>query len=108
MAACENWPRTGLPGDFFEPFQLETEALLVSGANDSASPPEWGEEAKSFMPNAVHVVVPGGGHTQETDCTRKIRHELYRTGTTKGLDMSCAAKVEPAAPFKLPSQGGKK
>jgi pimeloyl-ACP methyl ester carboxylesterase len=102
MAACKDWPKTELPADYFEPFSLDTPTILVSGAADSASPPNWGEEAKSYMPNAIHVVVPGGAHTPENACVRTIRHELYRTGTTKGLDTSCVSGIQPL-PFKLPN-----
>jgi pimeloyl-ACP methyl ester carboxylesterase len=104
MAACKDWPKTDLPADYFEPFRLGTPAVLVSGGDDSASPPNWGEEVKSFMPRAIHVVVPGGAHTPENACTRSIRHELFRTGTTEGLDISCITKVQPP-PFKLPAAG---
>jgi hypothetical protein len=34
--------------------------------------------------------------------TRSIRRELFRTGTTKELDVGCVAKVQPL-PFKLPA-----
>jgi pimeloyl-ACP methyl ester carboxylesterase len=101
MAACQDWPKTDLPNDYFEPFRLEVPAVLISGATDPASTPNWGEEVKSFMPNAIHVVVPGGAHTPENECTRSIRSQLFRTGTTKGLDTSCMAKVQPL-PCKLP------
>ena len=103
MAACKEWPKTDLPADYFEPFNLETPAVLVSGATDSASPPKWGEVAKAYMPNAIHVVVPGDAHTPENECTRSIRHALFRTGTTHGLDTSCTTKVQ-RAPFKIPAR----
>ena len=107
MAACKEWPKTELPADYFEPFRLETPIVLVSGATDPVSRPNWGEEVKSFMPNAIRIVVPGGAHTPENECTRSIRHELFRTGTTKGLDVDCIAKVQPA-PFKLPARSAAK
>jgi pimeloyl-ACP methyl ester carboxylesterase len=103
MAACKHWSKSDLPADYFEPFNLETPAVLVSGATDSASPPKWGEIVKSYMPNAIHVVVPGDAHTPENECTRSIRHELFRTGTTRGLDTRCMTKVQ-RAPFKLPDR----
>ncbi len=106
IAACKDWPKTELAADYFQPFRLETPAVLVSGGDDSASPPNWGEEVKSFMPNAIHVVVPGGGHTPENGCTRSIRHELFRTGTTQGLDISCITSRQPV-PFKLPTNASK-
>jgi pimeloyl-ACP methyl ester carboxylesterase len=105
MAACQDWPKTVLPADYFEPFRIEVPVVLVSGGTDSASPPKWGEEVKSYMPNAIHVVVPGGAHTPENGCIQSIRHELFRTGATQGLDTSCVAKVQPD-PFKLPGANG--
>jgi pimeloyl-ACP methyl ester carboxylesterase len=104
MAACKDWPKTELPSDYFAPFRLDTPAVLLSGGTDSASPPKWGEVVKSYMPNAIHLVVPGGAHTPENDCTRSIRHQLFRTGTTVGLDVDCITKVKPL-PFKLPATG---
>ncbi len=54
------------------------------------------------MANAVHMIVPGGGHTPDNDCTRSIRHALFRSGTTKDLDTSCMAGLQ-RPPFKLPA-----
>jgi hypothetical protein len=54
------------------------------------------------MPNAIHLVVPGGGHTPDNACIRSIKNEMFRTGATQALDLSCMAKLRPA-PFKLPS-----
>jgi pimeloyl-ACP methyl ester carboxylesterase len=101
MAACKDWPKTHLPADYFEPFRSDVPVALVSGNIDSGMTPEWAEEVKSFIPNAVHVIVPGGAHTPENECTRLLRHELFRSGTTDGLDTGCIAKTQPP-PFKLP------
>jgi pimeloyl-ACP methyl ester carboxylesterase len=101
MALCRVWPRTELPPGFFEPFRLDVPALLVSGDNDPATRPAGGEEVKSFMPNAVHVVVRGGGHTPEDECTRALRAQLFATGKAQGIDLSCIAQSKPP-PFKLP------
>jgi hypothetical protein len=107
MEVCKAWPKTELPGDYFKPFRSNVPALLISGDTDPVAPPRWGEEVKSFMPNAIHLVVPGGGHTPDNTCTRSIRAEMFRTGTTKGLDLSCMAKLKPA-PFKLPTNPAEK
>ncbi len=102
MTACKDWPKTELPADWFEPFRSEVPAVLVSGETDATgSGGRWGNEVASFMPNAAHVIVPGGGHTPDNDCTRSIRHELFHTGTTKNLDTSCMGKLQ-RPPFKLP------
>jgi pimeloyl-ACP methyl ester carboxylesterase len=103
MTLCNEWPRTELPADLLEPFRSDVPAVLVSGDTDPAVPPRWGEELKPSLPNAVHLVVPGGGHTPENACTRGIRAELFRKGTTRGLDLGCMAKLRPEA-FKLPGE----
>lgn len=102
MAACKEWPKTELPSDYFEPFRVEPPALVVSGATDPTFTPDW-SEVKSILPNAIQVLVPGGGHTPENDCVRSIRHAFFQAGTTKGLDTSCMTKVQ-GAPFKLPDR----
>jgi len=100
MALCKAWPKTELPADYFEPFRSDVAAVLVSGDTDPVAPPRWGDEVKSFMPNATHLVVRGGGHTPDNDCTRSIRRELFRIGATRALDLRCMAKLRPA-PFRL-------
>jgi hypothetical protein len=86
---------------------LETPTVLVSGATDPVSRPNWGEEVKSYMPNAIRVIVPGAAHTPENECTRSVRHELFRTGKTTGLDVGCIGNVQPV-PFKLPARSAAK
>lgn len=106
MAACADWPKTELPADYFAPFQIDVPAVLVSGETDATGPNgKWGKEAASFMPNAVHLIVAGGGHTPDSECTRSARHSLFRTGTAKGLEDSCAPTA-PRLPFKLPAGRG--
>ena len=103
MAACKDWPKTELPADYFEAFRLDVPAVLVTGEADATGPRgRWGKEVASFMPNAVHVMVPGDGHTPDNDCTRSIRQALFRTGTTRDLTTSCMDKLQ-RPPFKLPA-----
>jgi pimeloyl-ACP methyl ester carboxylesterase len=103
MAACEGWPKTELPPDYFEPFQIDAPAVVVSGEADSTGPNgRWGKEVASYMPNAVHVIVPGGAHTPDNECTRSIRHTLFRLGKTKGLDLRCMSNLQ-RPPFRLPA-----
>ena len=104
MAACQDWPKTELPAGYFEPFRLDTPALLVSGEADATgSNGRWGKEVASFMPNAVHVIVPGAGHTPDNECVSAIRHAMFRSGTTKNLDTSCIGKLSRPA-FKMPAR----
>lgn len=101
MAACREWPKSDLPQNYFEPFRVETPIVIMSGAADPASRPPNAERIEQSLPNALQVVIPGGGHTPENSCTRSIRRALFRTGTTKNIDTRCVSEVKPPA-FKLP------
>jgi hypothetical protein len=49
MAACQDWPKTELPNDYFKPFRLDAPAVLVSGEADATGLGErWGKEVASF------------------------------------------------------------
>ena len=103
MEACQDWPKTELPADYYKPFQLEVPIVVVSTEADPASPSgRWDKEVASTMPNAVHVTVSGVGHPTDNKCLQAIRHALFRSGTTKNLDTSCMAKLQ-RPPFKLPA-----
>lgn len=101
MASCQAWPKTLLPDGYFAPFRSDVPALLISGDTDPAAPPHWGEEVHSFLPNSIHLVVPGG-HVPKTTCTDSIADAMFRTGSTRGLSLGCVADLRPAA-FKLRS-----
>jgi pimeloyl-ACP methyl ester carboxylesterase len=100
MASCQVWPKTVLPAGYFEPFRADVPALLISGDTDPVTPPRWGETVHSFLPQSVHLIVPGG-HVPDTTCTISIADAMFRTGSTRGLDLGCVAGIRPA-PFKVP------
>jgi pimeloyl-ACP methyl ester carboxylesterase len=99
MTSCQEWPKTALPDDYFKPFRSDAQVLLISGDTDPVSPRRWGEEVHSFLPSSVHLVVPGG-HVPLSACTDSIAEVMFRTGSTRRLDLGCVADLRPA-PFKL-------
>jgi pimeloyl-ACP methyl ester carboxylesterase len=101
VAVCASWPETHLPAGFLDPFHSTVPAVLVSGEDDPVARPSGAEAVRTFLPNAVHIIVPGAGHTPENECTRNIRRQLFESGSTHGLDLSCVSALK-AAPFKLP------
>jgi pimeloyl-ACP methyl ester carboxylesterase len=103
MASCATWPKTVLPEDWFVPFRSDVPALLVSGDTDPASPPRWGEAVHAFLPNSRHLVIPGG-HVPGNACTGAIAAAMFRTGSTRELDLACVSRLRHA-PFELPPAG---
>jgi pimeloyl-ACP methyl ester carboxylesterase len=101
MEVCRFWPRSELPADFGAPVQVSVPALLLSGAFDPVTPPRWGDEAASHLPNATHVVVPGS-HGVGGTCVESIMR-AFLEDPGQPLDTSCVAGLEPA-PFRLPDE----
>jgi pimeloyl-ACP methyl ester carboxylesterase len=94
-AACALWPRTARPRDDLAPFRSGVPALLVTGDMDPVAPPSWAAQLRSAMPNALHLTVPGAGHTEENPCIDRIRAQFFRAGTVRGLDTACMAELRP-------------
>ena len=76
--------------------------LILSGYLDPVTPPEWGEEVASHLPNSKHVIIPHGAHMPEgltnVECLDKLMQEFLSKGDAKGLDTTCVERVLPA-PF---------
>lgn len=91
-AACRIWPHARLPASHFEPVTSDIPTLLLSGSLDPVTPPEGAEAVARHLPNALHVVVPGGGHGVSSPCIERMIAELIESGSLDGVDTSC---VEP-------------
>ena len=105
-AACEAWPRgTPEPGHR-EPVRSNVPVLVISGERDPVTPPEFGERIVRHLANALHVVIPAGGHYGNGPCPIQIEEDFLRRGAVQGLDTSCLAKIQPM-PFLLevPKEG---
>ncbi len=105
QAVCAFWPRSDLPGDAADPVTLDVPVLLLSGRYDPVTPPRWGEEAASHLPQGLHVVGPGS-HGQGGQCIDSIMAEVLERGTVAGVDVSCVAGLSPS-PFRLPDTDGR-
>ncbi len=102
-ASCADWPRAALPADFHEPFRSDVPVLLVSGGADPATPPAMGERARSYLRNALHVVVPAAAHGPVLPgCAQEMVARFVAAGSHEGLDAACAAEVR-WKPFAAPA-----
>jgi pimeloyl-ACP methyl ester carboxylesterase len=97
------WPRGEVP-DADEPVSVGVPVLLLSGTHDPVTPPRWGAEAASHLPNSLHVVVAGcHGVSSKPQVARFVAQFLERA-SVEGLDASALAKVRMAR-IRLPAAG---
>jgi pimeloyl-ACP methyl ester carboxylesterase len=105
MAACRDWPRGVVDADLHAPLQSKAAALLLSGADDPVTPPEYATVAQKAFPDSKHVIVAGHGHGQLiAPCVDRIIASFVAAGTAKNLDTSCTQKLKPM-PFFITLSG---
>jgi len=96
LSVCANWPRAEIAADFREPLTSDTPALLLSGAADPVTPPEYAEQVAAGLSNSRHIVIPGFGHgVIGLGCMPKVVAEFIRTADPAALDTSCLDELRP-------------
>ena len=102
--ACAFWPRGHVGPSFYEPVQSSIPTLILSGDIDPITPPVWGEEIATTLPNSKHIVLPGTGHTAGgTGCGRRLIKAFIDAGTADNLDTSCVQKITRPPYFVTPA-----
>jgi pimeloyl-ACP methyl ester carboxylesterase len=96
------WARGEIPADFLEPVSSNPPVLIFSGNMDPVTPPKYGEEVASHLPNSRHVVIPQAGHgvdgLKDPGCLDRIAIEFLNKSDAKNLDVSCVQRMT-APPF---------
>jgi pimeloyl-ACP methyl ester carboxylesterase len=71
--------------------------LILSGNLDPVTPPQWGEEVASRLPNSKHVVIANGAHTPDGltnfECVDQLMQEFLSKGSAKYLDITCVERL---------------
>ncbi|UCC39758.1 MAG: alpha/beta hydrolase [Candidatus Aminicenantes bacterium] len=98
-ATCEFWPKSDIPRNYGDPVSVDVHVLLFSGTLDPVTPPRWGKEAASHLPNSLHLVVPGV-HGLGGECIRTIQQQFLETGSVRNLDVSCTESMK-MPPFRI-------
>ncbi len=105
IEACKDWPRGVVDDDLHAPLKSDAAALLLSGADDPVTPPEYAAIAQRAFADSKHVIVAGHGHGQlGTPCIDRIIGNFVAAGSAKGLDTSCTEKLKPM-PFFITLAG---
>lgn len=105
VEACKDWPRGVVDEDLHQPFKSDAAALLLSGADDPVTPPEYAALAQRAFADSKHVIVAGHGHGQlGTPCVDRIIASFVDAGSARALDTRCTEKLKPM-PFFITLAG---
>ena len=99
LAACRIWGfGHGIDESFQDPVTSDVPALLISGAYDTATPPEGGERVVAHLPNGRHVIFPNQSHGYANPtCESQLVADFIESADTNALDISCVSDtVRPA------------
>lgn len=93
MSMCRGWPvNPGNPA-WAEPVSSDVPVLLLSGAQDPVTPPQWAEVAAETLPNSTHLVAEHGGHTIISHtCANRIAADFLNNPESE-LDGSCLERT---------------
>jgi pimeloyl-ACP methyl ester carboxylesterase len=95
--ACGMWPRAEVPADFLEPVHSNAPVLIFSGNMDPITPPKYGEEVATYLPNSRHIIIAEAGHgpqgLSDPGCIDRIAIEFVDKGDAQNLDVSCVERM---------------
>jgi pimeloyl-ACP methyl ester carboxylesterase len=110
LQGCAVWPHERRPSLGVErPRVLETPTLLLSGALDPVTPPEYGEAVTELFPNSLHLVLSEGQHgpfdlDNSWECFHRIWADFLDSPDPRGLDVSCTESMT-RPPFVVDEEG---
>lgn len=105
LRACRLWPKAKIPADYYDPVRSQAPVLVLSGGLDPATPPRYGEEVVTSLPNARLAVAPNLAHgVGGQGCAQGLVEKFVREADARSLDVSCLARI-PRPLFVLPVRG---
>jgi pimeloyl-ACP methyl ester carboxylesterase len=99
-AACKEWPRAPVPKDVHDLVQSQVPVLLISGARDSVTPPQFGDRVSKQLPNSRHIIFPESSHGNWGFCGIKLMSDFIEKASADTLDISCVTQQKPPK-FKI-------
>lgn len=96
---CDVWPRGEVPPDFHHPVTSDKPVLLLSGELDPVTPPEYAEQVAEHLPNSLHLVAPGQGHSvTNRGCMGRLVSEFIENPDFEDFDTTCISQMQ-ATPY---------
>lgn len=100
QAACSIWPTGPVDEDFHHAVISDAPVLLLSGSEDPATPPAYGDQASESLTRSRHLILEGHGHgVAALGCMPRLLAEFVRKGDPDAVDASCLQRTAPAPWF---------
>ncbi|HEY5547405.1 MAG TPA: alpha/beta fold hydrolase [Gemmatimonadaceae bacterium] len=71
-AGCASWPMAAASRGMREPWKSDIPTLLFSGERDPVTPPEYGDRVSRNLTRSRHIVIRGGGHSEQSACKTQV------------------------------------
>jgi len=93
---CRIWPHGPVDADLHAPLTSAVPALILSGSDDPATPPEFAREAARSFAHALTLTLAGFGHGLLTaPCMDRVLAQFVARASVAGLDASCTRRAVP-------------
>ncbi len=89
--ACRIWHVRPAPRSFLDPIRSRVPVLMISGADDPATPAWLGASQLPYLPDARQIIVPGGGHNNGSPCLTVLRLAFLADPRPAAVHATCAA-----------------
>jgi pimeloyl-ACP methyl ester carboxylesterase len=93
-AACREWVRAPLPKDVHELVHSQVPVLLISGARDAVTPPQFGDRVAAQLTASRHIIFPESSHGNWGFCGIKLMSDFLEKGSAEALDTSCVSSTK--------------
>jgi pimeloyl-ACP methyl ester carboxylesterase len=99
---CGMWPHATVSQDFLKPVRSNVPALLITGAEDPATPPSLAGHAAEGLSQSRIVVIPHGTHLTASECVDNMIVQFVNQGSSAAIDTACASQIRGVPFGKLP------
>jgi pimeloyl-ACP methyl ester carboxylesterase len=90
---CAVWPHAKVGKEFLEPVHSAIPALLITGAEDPATPPSEAEQAAVGLSHSRIVAIPHGTHLTASPCIDKMIVQFINDGSSSAIDATCVSEI---------------
>jgi pimeloyl-ACP methyl ester carboxylesterase len=95
---CSQWPHAVVPREFLDSVRSDVPSLLISGAEDPATPPRLAERAAKNLSHSRVVAIRKGTHLTNSLCIDNMIVQFVNQASLEGLAAGCVEQIQ-SQPF---------